>query len=697
MNYVKILSVRLLKYLVSLIKKIHHNQVYLLYLRMYLFMNKINSIIISCFAIFAIVSCKSTSKVQDGETAYQLKKYSLASEMLQKDFEKSKDITEQSNIALKIAQSYDKQLQYSNAEPWYKKIADARVINDAVTLYINALKRNEKYEQAFKYLDDYLKANKSEKFRLQKEYDFLEDVLKKMKKPSNVKMTNLEFNSPSLDFAPFLKDNTLYFTSTKGGNKNNTDEWTGEGYADIYATQKSNPTSFSEPQLLDKIFNAPYHDAEFIISKDGKIAYFTRCGSDNKNTNDYCHIYRSVKNMDDTWSTPERIRLFNDTINEGQAFLTNDGNELYFVSDSKDGYGGRDIYLAKKNVAGDFENPINAGSKVNSQGDELFPVIADDNKLYFSSNGKIGFGGLDIYAATKEGKIYSNVQNLGYGVNSGGDDFSIALTKSKDDSVLLSGYITSNKPGGKGLDDIYYFEKRIPPAEPLPPAVYILKVLVQTNNYVDENNPNSSLLGLKPIQNATVELPKFDNVTNSTQYLNSDKEGKTQTLVIPKNSNFKMKISKVGFLANEENVNANIPAKDGDTIVIQKIVTLTKIFKNVEITLNNIYYDYDKWNIRADAAQSLDTLVDILVKNPTIKIQLSSHTDCRGKDTYNETLSQKRAESVVQYLIQKGIAADRLTAKGYGESMPIEICECTKCNDQQHQRNRRTTFKILSE
>jgi peptidoglycan-associated lipoprotein len=125
--------------------------------------------------------------------------------------------------------------------------------------------------------------------------------------------------------------------------------------------------------------------------------------------------------------------------------------------------------LQKKNVSGEFENPFNAGSKVNTAGDDMFPVIAEDNKLYYSSNGRIGYGGLDIYSATREGKIYTNAQNLGFGINSGGDDFSIALIKPKDDSVLVSGYITSNRPGGKGSDDIYYVEQRIPPAEPLPP------------------------------------------------------------------------------------------------------------------------------------------------------------------------------------------------------------------------------------
>ena len=653
-------------------------------------------LLFSCILSIFFTSCKSTAKVQDGETAYQLKKYALADDMLIKDYEKAKDIATQSNLALKIASSYDKQLNYKEAEQWYKKVADARIANDAILYYTNALKRNEKYQEAYNVLDEYLKANKSEKFKLQKEVDFLQEVLAQQKKPALTKLNNLDLNSNSLDFAPFLKDNNLYFSSTRGGNKANTDEWTGEGYADLYSAQRNINSSFSAAQILEKPFNTTYHDAEIIFTKDNKTAYFTKCGSDDKNANDYCHIYRVTKNIDDTWSEPERVKLFNDTINEGQAFLSNDETELYFVSDNKEGYGGRDIFLAKKNISGDFENPINAGAKINTQGDELFPVISSNNKLYFSSNGKIGYGGLDIYVAEKEGKIYTTAQNLGYGINSGGDDFSIALTTSNDDSVLLNGYITSNRPNGKGSDDIYYFEKRKAPATPLPPAVYILKVLVQAKNYSDENNPNSTYLGLKPIENATIEIPRFDQVATSFQFLRSDKDGIAQ-IEIPKGQSFKIKASKIGYLTAEISATSDLPAKNGDTILIQRTITLDKIYKNVEITLNNIYYDYDKWNIRNDAAQSLDTLVDILVKNPTIKIQLSSHTDCRGKDSYNQTLSQKRAESVVQYLIQKGIASDRLTAKGYGETLPIEKCICEQCTEEQHQRNRRTTFKILSE
>lgn len=648
------------------------------------------------FALFSfMISCKSGTKIQDGETAYAYKKYTLASDLLQKDFSKAKTPIEQSKIALKIADSYDKQLNYQEAEKWYQKIADLRVANDAVLLYVNALKRNEKYQDAYKVIDTYLKANKSEKFRLQKEIDFLDTILKIQKKPALTKIVNLNFNSPELEFAPFLKKETLYFSSTKSNKENNKDEWTGLNYTDIYATQQINKTEFSEPIALAAPINANFHDAELILSKDGKTAYFTRCLPEAKDKNAYCHIYKSTKNIDDTWGEPERLKLLADTINEGQPFLSVDESELYFVSDSKEGYGGRDIFLVKKNVSGNFEYPMNAGAKINTQGDELFPVISPDNKLYFSSNGKIGCGGLDIFVAEREGKIYTNAQNLGYGINSGGDDFSIALQKSTDDSVLLSGYLTSNRPGGKGLDDIYYFEKRMAPAEPLPPAVFVLKVNVQAKKYADNNNPNSTFLGLEALENTTVVLPNFTNNNAATISLLTDKNGSTQT-IIPQGKNFKIGISKSDYLSTEETITSDLPAKDGDTIIILRDVVLQKIYKNVEITLNNIYYDYDKWNIRADAEKSLDTLVYILKHNPSIKIQLSSHTDCRGKDAYNQLLSQKRAESVVQYLIKNGIEPERLTAKGYGESMPIEVCVCEKCSEVQHQKNRRTTFKILN-
>ena len=643
-------------------------------------------IFISSLALYA---CSSSAKIKDGTTAYNLKKYTLADDMLEKDFNNTKDVADKSKIAYRIAKSYDNQLKFSEAEEWYKKIYDMRVLDNSVMLYINALKRNEKYEQAYTTLNDYLNANKTEKFRLGNELDFLEETVKQLKKPNYVTLKNLDINTPSIDFSPFIKGNTLYFSSTQNNKNNTKDEWTGEGFSDIYTAQKVGETNFQNAQPLDGKINTPFHESSFVLSKDGKTAFFTRCGTGEKNKDQYCHIYRVTKNIDDTWSEPERMKFFADTVNEGHPYLTPDESELYFSADYLGGYGGKDIYSAKKNIAGDFENPVNAGSKVNGTGDELFPTFDEKGTLYFSSTNKPNlYGGLDIYSATKEGKLYTNIKNLGWGLNSGADEMSFIPQKSKDDSVLISGYLVSNRKGGKGLDDIYYVEKRMAPKEKLPPPVYVLRGTVQENSYEFENNPNSKVLGVKPIENAIVKLP--ENIKTNT-------EGKFEYWMKQK-QNFTYEEGKEGYLSRDVQVNMdNIQANDGDTIVINQTILLSKIYKNVEIVLNNIYYDYDKWNIRKDAAQSLDTLVEILQKNPTIKIELASHTDCRGSDTYNQTLSQKRAESVVAYLIEKEIDKNRLTARGYGESVPVEKCECTKCTEEQHQRNRRTTFKILSE
>jgi outer membrane protein OmpA-like peptidoglycan-associated protein len=230
--------------------------------------------------------------------------------------------------------------------------------------------------------------------------------------------------------------------------------------------------------------------------------------------------------------------------------------------------------------------------------------------------------------------------------------------------------------------------KKVPP-KPLPPAVLIFEGFAEENIYADENNPNSKVLGQKP-------LPYPNAVLNGMNII-SDKDGYF-TAPLDSGFNYNLRVTKEGYLSAELSFNTlNVKSKPGDTIIFKQKVILSKIFKDVEIVLDNIYYDFDKWDIREDARPTLDSLTQILKQNPNISIELASHTDCRGNDQYNQTLSQRRAESVVQYLISKGINPGRLTAKGYGESEPVETCECEKCTEEQHQRNRRTTFKIVKD
>lgn len=650
--------------------------------------------LIAVLFVLIMGACSSTLKVKDGSTAYQLEKYTLASDMLQNDFEQSKDVKQRSQIAGQIAKSFDYQQKYEQSLPWYKTIYELGVDENRLNLYLNALKQNEQYQEAFDFLGNYLKANKSEKFRLQKELDFLEATLKELDKKIPHVVVNLKtLNSPNSDFAGFLQNNTIYFSSTRTlNNESGTDEWSGEGYSDIIKAEKTSKTAFG--QVIDVTdFNSPYHDAELVFTKDGQEAYFTRSGTKALDKNDHSKIYYT-KQENGKWAEPKLLSFFADSINEGQPYLSPNGNELYFSADAPDGYGGRDIYFVKKNAKGVFEYPVNAGSRINTTGDELFPVLVDSAHMFFSTNGRMGYGGLDIFSATKESKIFTNVQNVGMPINSGGDDLYLQPTQTGDDSVILSGYLSSNRKGGLGNDDLYYIEQRKAPREPLPPAVFILKGTVVENIFKIENNPNSGVSGSKPVSQATIQIPRFDVVSTVYDELNSDANGKFSKIITPRD--FIGTVTKEGYLSNTFDVlAANLKGNDGDTIYIEKTIALQKIYKDVEIVLNNIYYDYDKWNIRADASQSLDTLAEILKKNPTINIQLSSHTDCRGTDAYNQPLSQKRAESVVQYLIGKGIDASRLTAKGYGESQPVEKCDCKSCTEEQHQKNRRTTFKIL--
>ncbi|MCB9033421.1 MAG: OmpA family protein [Chitinophagales bacterium] len=641
--------------------------------------------------LFLLSACSSTAKIKDGATAYNLKHYTVASKLLQKDFSNAKSNADKIKIAQQIAQSFEYQQAYQQALDWNKKAFDIEQNENTVKKYINSLKSNSNYNEALTVLNQYVADHKSEKVLFQKEIDFLSKIVDNKSEQNFVVKPLNELNSSASDFASFKKDNTLYFSSTRN-NDEGKDAYNGEAYTKIYQATIDNDTTFSNIKIAD-YFNAPYHNAELVVSKDGKEAYFTKCGSKEKETDDYCHIYQSFLKENGSWSTPQRLTFFNEKSNEGQPYLSPDNQILYFTSDVENqGYGGRDIYFSKKDNEGNFTQAINLGRNVNTKGEEYFPTIADDNTLYFSSNGHIGYGGLDIFSAKLNGKIYDSIQNIGEPFNSNGDDFYIQKLPNKSKDIAMTAYLTSNRFGNK--DDILFVESIQPKQEEipvvLPKPVIVCNILVEENQYQELNNPSSTVIGKQTVQNATIA---YQNKTVQTNEL-----GQTQIILSP-NQNINFLVSKDNYLSKTDNINTQqyTNLKDGDTIIITKNILLQKIFKDVEIVLENIYYDYNKANIRKDAEASLNELITILKENPSIKIELASNTDCRGTEAYNQKLSQQRAESVVNYLVQNGISADRLVAKGYGENNPIEKCNCTDCTEEQHQKNRRTSFKILND
>jgi outer membrane protein OmpA-like peptidoglycan-associated protein len=336
------------------------------------------------------------------------------------------------------------------------------------------------------------------------------------------------------------------------------------------------------------------------------------------------------------------------------------------------GFGGTDIYVSYL-AKGKWSKPQNLGPKINTFGNEMFPCITPGGDLYFASDGLPGFGSLDIFVTKKVNGEWIMPVNMGKDINSSYDDFALTFYKSTG-----SGLFCSNRPGGKGEDDIYLF-KEIPPAPVVIPHYYV-------SGCVKDKNTR------EPVPGATI-------------FLLNEKEGKVQILKTGNNGCFKTEITKginylakamqPGYVADCESFKFDESEEKTD-LSIPRDLLLDKLAVNRKFKLENIYYDFDKWNIRPDAEPALDSLIKIMKVN-NITVELGSHTDCRGSDEYNQKLSQRRAESAVQYIVSHGINPSRITAKGYGKSEPVnKYLDCSKCTEIQHQENRRTEIKVVS-
>ena len=429
--------------------------------------------------------------------------------------------------------------------------------------------------------------------------------------------------------------------------------------------------------------------------------YFTKSGNDT--TVYYSKIFYSKK-INGTWTTPEVLPFCKERIRYSTPSVSADGKTLIFAANDPEGWGGFDLYECRLTSDG-FVEPRLMPRTVNSQGNEAYPSM-DGDTLYFSSDFFTGMGGYDIFKTFKlKDGSWANPLNMKPPINSGSDDFGFVIDNHsvKKEGIFQQGYFTSNRVGGKGNDDIYKFERGTPPPRPVvivpekPKETKIeykktLDIIVLEKVFQVSDNPNSKVLGRKPLTNSKVTI----NFNGKKRELAVNTEG-VASLDLDENTDYAFIASHEGYLNNSEKFTSKGLGKDPANPIqrFEVEIVLDKIYKNKEITLENIYYNYDKWDIRTDAEPTLIKLAQTLKENPSIKIQLSSHTDCRGKDDYNATLSQKRAESAVNFLISKGIASERLVAKGYGESQPAVVCDCAKCTEDQHQANRRTTFKVL--
>ncbi len=649
-----------------------------------------------------ILSCNYTIKIKDGKTAFERKQYAFALPMLQKEFERAKTRSERGKLAWMAGESCSKMGQTESANKWYRAAADNQFGSEALRAAAFGLKKTEKYAEAadaFKQLGIEIGSPyeyKKEIANCKIAADWLTQAGR-----TGVEIAPVAFNSVGNDFgAARFPDGRLVFTSDRAGamGKENY-RWTGQKFMDIFAAE---PTA-AAAQLFDNQLNTPANEGSPSFNASGNTVFFVRAVAEKKGGDALNKIFVSRRDGEE-WDEPEMLDFQKEKVNYVSPAVSADGQMMFFAANDPEGWGGFDLYFTKKKVDEDgWQTPVLLPRNLNTAGDERFPTL-DGDTLYFSSDGLAGMGGLDIFKTNRMDKTnWAPPQNLRAPLNSGADDFGILMEKKTnlDKNLIGAGWFTSNRPGGLGGDDIYFFTKKTPP--PLPPVpvdsvkkevVYrlVLEGYVLEKIFQNADDPNSKTLGRRPLGGSEVLISFGKN--KKTVTVGDDGFFKID---LEEGMDYQFLGTKTGYLSNSTKFStrgiARDPAQPTQTFEVE--ILLDRIFKEKEIVLENIYYDYDKAEIRADAEPTLNRLAEVLQQNPTVKIQLGSHTDCRGIDGYNESLSQKRAESAVNYLISRGIAPERLMAKGYGEGSPAVSCNCPRCTEDEHQANRRTTFKIM--
>lgn len=627
--------------------------------------------------IVGVSACKSLQ--EKGNDQYLSGQYQYAINTFSQILEDDPDNKEANQL---IAESYRLSNRIEKAASYYEKLIEENPTFEnyyRLGLSLKAQDKDEESKEAFEKAKEY---TQDEAFLAKTQRNIeainLENGVEDYW-PNHVLVNYKDLNTPGPDYAPVISEDFLYFTS--GRQASGLYAADGSPYTKLFRTRAEGlRVDVSAAQALPEFQNEEgLNQAAVAISPDGNTIIYARGNStspkDLPETALFVSYFRGAGftqpvwmelNEDETWwnSTP--------------AFSP-DGAELYFSSNRPGGFGGIDLYKATKLANGDFGNPVNLGANVNTPGNELFPRPMADGKFFFSSDGHPGFGKLDLFVAEKDNSGKQTIKNLGENFNSTNDDFALFFTE-----YPKAGFISSNREGGVGDDDIYFFEDKTPKPK-------IINVLLNVHTKQRVAGKDDAVL-----EQARVVL--YDSLNKQAGGDFSNSNGRVRFTLSPE-ADFTIIASKTGYFSKSVPYTTKGKTPDPTTLVqevtnitLDTTIVLDQLVLDRSIVLENIYYDLDKAEIRPDAAVELDKLVQILKDNPSIKIELSSHTDDRSSDQYNQDLSQRRAQSAVDYIVSQGIAKDRLVAKGYGESQLIVENAST---EEEHQTNRRTEFKVI--
>ncbi len=636
--------------------------------------------------LLTINSCKMTP--EKAKVTLDKKEYHTAADQYAQLYAKETDKKKKYKYAVIVAESFKNASQYKKALAWYKKASTSKIAEaEVVMMYCKMLKANEQWADAIVALQDFKKRFPNDLTAMADcEISGCENALKwKDMKTRYIVQNEKKLNTKDNDFAPVYGKDGLYFTSDReNANGKKGYDWSGHaGYYDLYLSKvdkkktkgAANPfasDNLGRPLPVAEVYTE-FNEGTIAFDAKGNVMYITQCGGE-KGKDINCKIYRLDKKAAG-WSEIDYknpLPFCDDSIHVwGQPCLSADGTKLYFASNMDGTLGGQDIWVCNYVKKGKtWSNPVNLGPAVNTPKDEMYPFIHADGTLYFASKGHCGIGGFDIFMTKGDGTNWGEAQNMRQPVNSAADDLAFICDQSKE-----NGFFTSNRATLKD-DDIYSFT--------MTPLVYTLTIRT-----FDKNTRE-----ILPM----VNVPLTNSYDTTVLKLVTDNTGTVKRTIKINTDYFFFGKKKYYYDSRSETISTKGLEASKDFVV-----DLYLEHQDVSIKVLNILYDLDKANIRPDAALQLDSVVDVLKKYPDVALELGSHTDCRARYDYNCDLSQRRADSAVNYMVvHGGIEKERLIARGYGEFRLTNNCACEPgniaagCNDAMHQANRRTTTRIIT-
>ncbi|PVW16335.1 OmpA family protein [Marixanthomonas spongiae] len=581
-------------------------------------------------------------------------------------------------IFQKLGDTYYWNSDYDNAAKWYSRLVNEYPDQTEPEYYYRAaqsLKSLGKYKESDELMIQF--AARGGNGMLIKNFENDPNYLKSIAKESReFVLEKVSINSNTSDFGPsFYGDKVVYAASKTNSEGTKVAEWNAQPFLDLYVADVDENGDLINAQPLPGDINTKYHESTPVFSKDGKTMYFTRNnyldGKKGKDRNKTVRLklYKATKSGDHFWTHVKELPFNSDNYSTAHPALSKDGKRLYFSSDMPGTVGMSDLWYVTIKENDTYGKPVNLGNSINTEARESFPFISEKNNLYFSTDGRAGLGGFDIYMTPLDSLGNPGpVKNLGEPANSNQDDFGFIIKESE-----RIGYLTSNREGTRGSidDEIYLFKE---------------KCQITITGLVTDLETGELLPG------ATVTLLDSDN--KEIKSVPADKNAR-YTLMADCGSKYAVRGAKKGYESNEKLVETPNETGSIDVPLQLKPLDCPPDDLGCRLNLQPIYFDFDRYNIRPDAEVELAKILAALREYPELEIHIESHTDSRGNDSYNEALSEKRAQSTLNWLVKKGIDRDRLSAKGYGEYRLVNECSNgVKCTEEQHQLNRRSMFII---